>query len=68
MSLQAPPLAQGLDSHSLSFTSQLAPLHPGSQSHLYLQWGPWGSSRTPTLPALTPFYSLTAEGLVHGPL
>lgn len=37
MSLQVPPLTQGFDSHSLLLTSQLAPLQPGSQSHLYLQ-------------------------------
>lgn len=39
MSLQVPPLTQGLDSHSLLLMSQFVPLHPGAQSHLYLQRG-----------------------------
>lgn len=46
MSLQVPPLTQGLDSHSLLLTSQLVPLQPGAQSHVYL--GGWARCRSAT--------------------
>lgn len=37
-------MTQGFEAHSLLLTSQFAPLHPGSQSHLYLWRRPRCSS------------------------